>query len=294
VIEFRPGGDVNDIPQIRQRRVAPCVYLDHWAFAKFSRDQQLGGELVAAVHEREGTLAFGILNLVEFSGVTDATQARAAEQLVEALLPRIYFMRFAFHEVFERENALWRGESAQGPSGDEELLGQFCLPAVTGRSALHARGLFAQVVAQRALVQAHRDRVAQALLKDLTEFRTQTTDAGFRAQIRAGMDEGAQRPRATLALARALVLEIKSDRNAPLTDHDAIDLLHTVVPVAWCELVLLDGRWCDLVERARQRLLTVGVTRLARVFSDRGDGVAKFLSALRTHPKDSRPPSHLM
>jgi hypothetical protein len=290
VIEFRPGGDATGAPQIRQRRVEPCVYLDHWAFAKFSRDQRLGRELTAAIHDRKGTLAFGILNLVEFSGVTDANQARAAEQLVERLLPRIYFMRFDFQEVFAREIALWTRKSTQGPSGDEDLLQKFCLPVVTGRSHLHARGLFAAVVAQHAEVQAMRDRVASALLKDLIEFRARATDADFRVLVRAGFKEGAQRPRATLALARALVLEIKADRNAPLTDHDAIDLLHAVVPVAWCEFVLLDGRWCDLVERARRRLLDAGAFRLAQVFSDRDDGVARFLSALRAHPKDPRRP----
>jgi hypothetical protein len=266
------------------------VYLDHWAFAKFSRDRELGRALAEALREREGTLAFGILNLVEFSGVTDAGQARAAEELVEALLPRIYFMRFLFHEVFERENALWTGNSLQGPSGDEDLLHQFGLPVAMGLGGFHARGLFAHVVAQRALVQANRDRVAAAILKDLSQFCAQDSDAAFRALVRAGFKEGAQRPRATLALARALVLEIKADRNAPLTDHDAIDLLHAVVSVAWCELVLLDGRWCDLVDRARRRLEKVGVTRLAKVFSDRGDGVARFLDALRAHPKDQRPP----
>ena len=64
MIEFRSNGDATGTPQVRQLRVEPCVYLDHWAFAKFSRDEALGRELVAALTERDGTLAFGLLNLL--------------------------------------------------------------------------------------------------------------------------------------------------------------------------------------------------------------------------------------
>ncbi len=37
-----------------------------------------------------------------------------------------------------------------------------------------------------------------------------------------------------------------------------MDFLHTVVPVAYCDIVLLDGRWRDQVDRLRRRLQQVG------------------------------------
>jgi hypothetical protein len=58
-----------------------------------------------------------------------------------------------------------------------------------------------------------------------------------------------------------------------------IDFLHAVVPVAYCDAVLLDGGMCDRVERARRKLDRVGV-EIAKTFPMRKNGIEDFLTYL--------------
>ncbi len=49
------------------------------------------------------------------------------------------------------------------------------------------------------------------------------------------------------------------DGRSTIGRNDALDFFHTVVPVAYCDIVLLDGRWRDQVDRLRRRLERAGV-----------------------------------
>jgi hypothetical protein len=62
------------------------VYFDHWAHARFSRDSTLGERFAETLHQHRGTFVLSILNLAEFSGLTDVAQGRAAEHFLESPL----------------------------------------------------------------------------------------------------------------------------------------------------------------------------------------------------------------
>jgi hypothetical protein len=98
--------------RIEQVRKRPCVYLDHWALRDFSTHPELGARLGAALEKREGTLALSVISWAEFAGVTDASQAAAAERLVEGLLPRLYFLRFEPFEVTSMQDGRSRRRRA--------------------------------------------------------------------------------------------------------------------------------------------------------------------------------------
>jgi hypothetical protein len=56
------------------------------------------------------------------------------------------------------------------------------------------------------------------------------------------------------------------------------------VPVSYCDIVLLDGKWTAAVERARHRFRDRGLsTPLAAVFSERRGGLELALSAIEQH-----------
>ena len=48
------------------------------------------------------------------------------------------------------------------------------------------------------------------------------------------------------------------DSRSVITPNDAMDLFHAVVPVSYCDFVLLDNRWRDQVDRLRGRLTQLG------------------------------------
>jgi hypothetical protein len=115
--------------QTRQYCRRPAVYLDHWAFALFSRETELRQAFIEALAERGGTLTLGRLNLLEFSRVTNEPQLRAAEDFVQAVLPRIFFVDTRPMPVVERETA-----QEAGAWGDEPLFIDFGKPLLIEQS----------------------------------------------------------------------------------------------------------------------------------------------------------------
>lgn len=63
-----------------------------------------------------------------------------------------------------------------------------------------------------------------------------------------------------------------------LTRNDAFDWFHAVVPVAYCQGVLLDGHWARQTEIVVDTLANGGLrAQMAAIFSGRGNGVERFL-----------------
>jgi hypothetical protein len=57
--------------------------------------------------------------------------------------------------------------------------------------------------------------------------------------------------------------------------------MHAVVPVAYCDLVLLDKHWETQVERVRLRLNKAGISApIAKIFSGKANGIDRFLYEL--------------
>jgi len=109
--------------------------------------------------------------------------------------------------------------------------------------------------------------------------RQASEDEQFRRDVRlADSNERAMASSPTRILTRTLVGVLIEDARTNITPNDAIDFLHTAVPVAHCDAVLLDGRWYDYVARARRKL--DGRVKMAATFSARDDGINRLLAYL--------------
>lgn len=87
----------------------------------------------------------------------------------------------------------------------------------------------------------------------------------------------------TRYILRELVRPMLLDQAAKVTRNHAIDLLHSVVPVAYCEMVLLDKHWQTQVERMRARFVKATMSfPVAQVFSRKTNGIDQFLSLLES------------
>jgi len=74
---------------------------------------------------------------------------------------------------------------------------------------------------------------------------------------------------------------VMRDTQTPITENDAQDFFHTVVPVLICDWVLLDGAWEHRVKQAQARLERAGVRiQMANVASKRRGGLEAFLVEL--------------
>lgn len=70
-----------------QRDSSPTVYLDHWALRELSTTPALADRFVAALKQRNGSLALSCPNLIEFCNVTDEHGLRPLTQRSEGSGP---------------------------------------------------------------------------------------------------------------------------------------------------------------------------------------------------------------
>lgn len=76
-----------------------------------------------------------------------------------------------------------------------------------------------------------------------------------------------------------------------LTRNDAFDWFHTIVRVAYCHAVLLDGRWATQVDIVRTAIVDAGSTaRMAAIFSGSDDGVERFLREIESAAQPAATP----
>jgi hypothetical protein len=267
--------------KVGQWAVSPTVYLDHWALRKFSENQTLADRLTEALTSRNGTLALSWLNLAEFTKVTTEEQARKAESLIEANLPRVFFLEVEPFVVISREDELLAGGLPNPPHSALILLQSFIQLKPPSLNPFTARDLFKAMQGSR--LAGRLDSLADTVVGRVEALRDALdTGPAFQSAIRR-LPSGPQIQRGTRFLLRELVRALLVDKRIQITRNQAIDLLHTVVPVAYCDLVLLDKHWETQVDRVRSRLNAADISvPIASVFSGKANGVDRFLCELES------------
>lgn len=250
-----------------QQLVSPAVYLDHWALRPLSKDAALSAQFTKVLEARGGTLLLSWANIAEFPDL-DEQAARKAEEFIEAQLPRLFFLELNPFEVIQRENALFAGGPPVPPHADLDLLRLVVGLRPSGVQPITCMGMLSEVSGARA---ESRERMKAVFVERVSNLREEyLEDNSFRALVDRTL-RGHAAPRGTAVVLREIVAGLMRDKSTPITPNDALDFFHTIVPVAYSDFALLDGRWRDQVDRLRTRLKRTGVQfPLATVFSGKG------------------------
>ena len=265
--------------EIVQRDVPPTVYLDHWALRRFSENNSLATRLITALKSQNGTLALSWLNVVEFAKMTVETQARNVENLLEAILPQVFFLEVEPFSVIQREDELLAGEPPSAPHADPDFLREFAHAKPMSLSSFTARDLFRAV--QDGPLRKRFENLANSIVGRVQALRYELDrNSDFRSTV-GHLPSGPQIQRGTRFIFREMLRTLLVNKQMKITPNHAIDLLHAVVPVAYCNIVLLDKHWETQVERVRQRFAAARMrVPMAKVFSGRSNGIDCFLRAL--------------
>jgi hypothetical protein len=278
MIEFRINK--NGVLEIGQRDISPIVYLDHWAFRLFSESQALSDRLTAALKQNNGTLALSWLNLAEFTKVTVEEQARKAETLIEKILPQIFFLEVDFFEVIGREDDLLAGGNPIPPHADIDLLKMFSQKKPNSLNLFTAHDLFRVLQGQ---VSARFDGLADTGVDRIEVLREKyASDPEFQLAVKR-LPTGPSIQHGTRFILREFIRALIVDKGTKITRNQAIDLFHAVVPIAYCDFVLLDKYWEEQLDRVRLRFGKAGMSiPTPKAFSGKADGVDKFLFELES------------
>ena len=265
-----------------QRLVSPAVYLDHWALREISESEDLSGRFSRALEQCGGTLALSWANLIDFTKITREGQLRLTEAFIDSNIPRVFFLEAAPTIVIGRENELLQGTVASlAPHSDNEFFKIVLNSRTATVKPFAARDLFEGL---RGELGALGEEFADEFVSSVSmQRRRVTVDPSLKSRLQ--WKRGPTTPRATRLINRELLRGLVLDQGRSITRQDAIDFFHAVVPVAYCDVVLLDKHWADKIERVWHRFSAEAIgAPLARVISKRDGGLSAVVSLLETAP----------
>ena len=270
--------------EVRQSFDSPTVYLDHWAIRRFSDDKALRLRFVNALHNTGGTLFLSHQTFAEFVGPDDPSHAAHAEQFLDEVLPNIYIAEINTEKAIRQESDPRRRGQKIPPPPDLDLLKLLALQRPTTPRAFTIAGLITEVT-------AHRDRLVKTFRETNQELantiNTQRHKPDF---VKKARNFKATKDRArTLIVMEEILRGVILDPLVPITESDAADIQHAIISTSYCDYVLLDGKWEDMIRRMEHRIakLELPITH-ARCFSERRNGLENFLLELEAEPMNCR------
>lgn len=276
VIAFRPHG-----AQVlaQQSLLRPAVYLDHWAIRRISSDAALRTRFVKAVHDSKGTLALSLGSLCEFAGLEYSAGSEAADGLIDLLAPALFFLNFEPFGVIANEERVAAGLTREFPAADDELMKGYIEQPSESSHPLIAKNTMTTILRNRVGLNQAMQELAAGIQSAVGMLKTRYE---LEEPVRKAVDVAPRSTGArwsTLSLMQSVLRPYLVDARAKMTLNDGIDLLHTIVPTSYCDLVLLDGKWSAAVEQARERFQQRGISSpLAVVFSERRGGLSSAIS----------------
>ena len=265
----------NGMLQVLQSFDRPAVYLDHWAVREFSSNPEQGSRLLDKIKDCGGCLVISHVNLVELTGAADPAHAEDAAQFFERALPHLYFAMFDIEAAINQERQAGDAPFRLGAPPDIELLRTVALERPDDLKPLTIARLIRVIAANRERLQADWNESNQTVADHINNVRSDPEP------VRMVTKFASHSNLPTTAIMQELLRPIFMDQSLPIGKNDSADIHHAITSIAYCDYVLLDGKWADLHERMVKRFGQLGVNiPVAEVFSKRRNGVALFLQTL--------------
>lgn len=275
-----------------QTLTSPSVYLDHAALRKVSEDAPTAQRLVKTLHRLNGTLVISDANWREFCGVTITEQAIAAERFVMNAWPNLYFMDVNCPEVSSREITIL--PASANTDGSLPCEHQTVLTGLLSMVDFDT-GIFNYQPGSLLLVtddrrealktQAQEDiRYGREFMQQYRNGNRKDYDEKRKSFRQRARKHGLKTQRATGIFMTCLFEVFKREIPEP-RDNDFNDFIHACVPSSYCDFVILDKTWRHIVDKARADLAKDNIRlNIARVFSERNNGIKTFLNELERFP----------
>lgn len=225
----------------------PIVYLDNWALNDIALDVACRDRFVSTLNGRKGTLRLSISNLIELMKQTDRRQIDTILQMIDSV--DAGFINTNFVDVINRENALLRGEAAGNPSQELTLVQTHLLaqnwPETWAMSDVIRTALDCTSGTQM------RERWDQFSIRMEGFLGAVRKDRHYmsksKARTRETRNKGKDHDRPTRELFVLGFDFILQNESMKMNSNEWHDFFHAIVPVSYCDIVLLDKRWATFL-----------------------------------------------
>ena len=276
------SADSSGIASVIQTNERPNVYMDHGVLMSIAEDTNLAIRFIVTLKNRRGTLALSWVNLAEFAKITDQRQVRAVEQFIDAISPQLFFIAVDPWAVIQSEDEALQGRRIQSEWCHLGLLKAFVSRKGTqSLNPLTGRDLFSNL--QHPHIVQGLDKLGNQFVSRIEILRKHyAEDSEFAKAVRK-LPKGSRLLPPTRFLLRELLGFFVKSTTKQLTRNDAADFFHAIVPLAYCDYVLLDGHWATQASIAAHRLYQAGqIETIAQAFSQRQNGLLKFFDTLES------------
>lgn len=265
MIEVTKGKNDNYFVTVGTR--APLVYLDNWAVIKIARNVDWQRRFVSALKQKEGTLLFSILNIIELG--------RKTKELadIEIFLHQIgtdwCLVDINPPAVIEREK---ESNTAMPPNFDEQALRSY-YPYIHG-APLTLGKIISLIQGQKNRYEVIYD-MFEPLVKQVTQMREDIERGDPRINPDAYKTSRFNPEQPTLYVYYSLMRKTLYG-NFTITKNHLCDLQHATAALAYADFILLDKHWTQLAKDSLKELPNIK----QRVFKDSPKEMEKFLKTL--------------
>jgi hypothetical protein len=256
----------------------PSLYLDQWMWCLLSEKSELRKRFIEIGKKVGATIMYSFATLVELALIEDTEH-------IKSIIDVMNSFNYGFSDadpsrVIRREQNL---EVPQGsafremnPCCDAELIKNYFLNVMDPLKPFQISGILTRL-REEGKSGTYREmglRFANNLTPTVLKAR-QDPKALARAKKRHSKKELLRKkPPYTQDIYRLALDFVVVNETMRMTPNEWMDLLHTVVPVAYFDFVLLDKRWCHFV----REVLPLKPPDIARIFSQ--SDLEKFLEDL--------------
>ena len=229
----------------------PIVYIDNWALNDISLRSSYRQRFIDIMKNRKGTLRLSVSNLVELLNQTDQNQIESLLSMIDSV--DAGFINTNFKDVINFENGILRGEIDENPSQEIGLIWTYLLAqnwpeswTVTDviRSVLNnSSGKYFKESWEQF---AEKMKLFMANIRSNNEYTNKS-----KTRLAFTQKKGKKYDRATRELFQIGFNFVLQNPSMTMTSNEWHDFFHSIVPVAYCDLVLLDKRWSTFVSQTK-------------------------------------------
>jgi len=235
---------------IKERYGRPAVYLDNWALNDIALENHYRNRFIKAMRRRNGTLRVSVQNIDELNKQGDWGQITSILKMIDSVDSG--FLNVNVTEVIEREDKIIKNPFIKhnDPSGDVDLI----------KSRLQSRSLpldpnISEIISIAILgtpVKRYKDVAFADLQKRKLDLGRSAQKIAKRAKERfhKAKQGGKKYDAATRELnSMAYDFIIINETMGMSKSSEWYDLNHVIVPVAYCDIVLVDKKWKAFVKQ---------------------------------------------
>lgn len=227
----------------------PTIYLDHWALNDLALNTDNRQRFTRILNNRGGMLRISTYNIRELLGQHNKSQIETVLSFIDEVDSG--FINVDPIEVIEKENQIIAGNVTVGnPSADLDIIDLYLM------AKNHLSSWKVSEIIKTCLDEVNESSFCSedflSRIKSTTEKARQNSISlnKMKRYFEKLRSAGQQYHTATRESLRMVIAFIIKNQNMKMTAiSEWNDIFHLIVPVSYCDIVLLDKRWNEFIKQ---------------------------------------------